>query len=73
MSKIICFCNNVSLDEIELAIKNGAASLDDIKKVTGACNANQCKDKNPSGKCCSSDILALLQKPNTSTSCSCCC
>lgn len=59
--KMICYCNQVSRNEIEKTIKTGAKTLSDIQKSTGACTGNQCKELNPSGKCCSGDINRLLK------------
>ncbi len=73
MSKIICYCKNVSETEILDAIKKGAKSLNDIQKQTGACTVNQCKELNPTGKCCSGDIEKLLNIESASKGCSCCC
>lgn len=60
----ICYCKQVSRVEIEKAILNGAKTLSDIQKSTGACTGNQCKVKNPSGKCCSEDINRILNCSN---------
>lgn len=62
MSKIICYCKNVDEDTIISAIKKGAVTLGEIKRVTGACTGNQCKDLNPKGVCCSGDIKKLVDK-----------
>lgn len=59
--KIICYCKHVSQKKIESTIKQGAKTLSDIQKITGACTGNQCKVLNPSGKCCSGDINQLLK------------
>jgi len=58
---IICYCKQVTQIEIERAIKRGAKTLIDIRQSTGACTGNQCKELNPSGKCCSEDIQKLLK------------
>lgn len=71
MSKTICYCNNVSEATIIHAIKNGANSLIDIQEVTGACTGNRCKELNPSGKCCSSDIIRLIKNNKTQGEYSC--
>lgn len=63
MDEIICYCKQVTKSEIEKVILNGAKTLKDIQEITGACNGNQCKELNPLGKCCSSDINALLPAP----------
>jgi len=59
--KIICYCKHITQKEIEDAIKQGAKMLTDIQQITGACTGNQCKELNPSGKCCSGDINLLLK------------
>jgi len=70
---IICYCKSVSRKTIEEAIKNGAKSLKDIQKQTGACTGNECKTKNPKGICCSGDILEILNQDNSQKgNCSCC-
>lgn len=73
MSKTICYCKNVNEEQILDAIGKGAKTLKDIKEQTGACTGNQCKQLNPSGKCCSGEIEGLLNRPHQSKGCSCCC
>jgi bacterioferritin-associated ferredoxin len=65
MKEIVCFCKKISKQEIEDAAKNGATSLDEIKKVTGACTGNNCKEMNPKGRCCSGDIFNILKNRET--------
>jgi NAD(P)H-nitrite reductase large subunit len=59
-AKIICYCKHVTQKEIENTIKMGAKTLFDIQKSTKACTGNQCKEFNPTGKCCSGEIIRLL-------------
>lgn len=61
-SEIICYCSNVSRQEIIDAIKNGAKTLRDIRNMTGACTAGKCKELNPKKKCCSSDIMKIIEE-----------
>jgi len=61
MDNIICYCSNVSKDEILRAIINGAKTLDDIRIATKACTIGRCKEFSPHKKCCSSEILGLLK------------
>jgi bacterioferritin-associated ferredoxin len=70
-NEIICYCKNVSRDEIKAAINDGAKSLKDIQVKTGACTVNQCNELNPKGVCCSTDINAMLL--DAPKKCSCCC
>ena len=50
MSKIICYCKNVTEAEIKTVIENGAKSLKDIQTQIKACTGNECVTLNPSGK-----------------------
>ena len=59
--RVICFCKQVTQKEIEKAIQMGSKTLADVRQATGACTGNQCKELNPSGKCCSEDIKSLLK------------
>ena len=60
--EIICYCSNVSKNKIIEAIKNGAKSLQDIRDATGACTVGRCKELSPRKKCCSSEIVKLLNE-----------
>jgi len=60
MDNIICYCSNVSENEILQAITNGAKTLDDIRKTTKACTVGRCKELSPRKRCCSSEIRKLL-------------
>lgn len=46
-SEIICYCSNVTKDEIIGALENGARTLNDIRQMTGACTKGDCKNRNP--------------------------
>lgn len=74
MEEIICYCGNVSKNEIETAILKGAKTLKDIQDATGACTGNQCKELNPKGRCCSVEIAAMLKSNGNDEPkhCSCC-
>lgn len=57
----VCYCKNVSKMQVLSAITvEGAKSLEDIKRITGACTGKDCATMNPSGKCCSEDIQEIL-------------
>jgi NAD(P)H-nitrite reductase large subunit len=60
--RVVCYCKQVTQKEIEKSIHLGSKTLEDIRQATGACTGNQCKELNPSGKCCSGDINQLLKK-----------
>jgi|APSaa5957512622_1039677.scaffolds.fasta_scaffold01947_14 bacterioferritin-associated ferredoxin len=65
MSKTICYCENVSEEEILDAINNGAKRLKDIQEKIGASTGNQCKISNSSSICCSGDNEKLLNTSYT--------
>lgn len=58
---IVCYCQNVNKKEIVEAINKGFNTLELIKKETKACTMGNCKVLNPSGKCCSKDILKIIE------------
>lgn len=45
----ICYCDKVTRQDIEQAVKSGAKTLRDIQKMTGAMTHCDCKNKNPKG------------------------
>ena len=73
MEKIICYCKNVTEDEIKSAISQGAKTLKDIQKTTSACTGNSCAELNPKEVCCSEDINDLLRSNSKSKGGCCCC
>jgi len=58
---LICYCCDVDKRTIEQAIRSGARTLAAIKEKTGACTGSDCKEKNPNGRCCSKEILQLIE------------
>jgi len=40
--KIICYCKQVTIKEVALAIQNEAKSLKNIQEITIVCIRNQC-------------------------------
>lgn len=53
-STIICRCEELSIEEIEEAINNGAQTFDDVKRLT-RCGMGACQSK-----ICSSLVLDIL-------------
>ena len=60
--QMICYCDNVTNGEIIAAMEQGAKTLQDIKRMTGACCSCRCAELNPSGKCCAQDIAAVMRE-----------
>lgn len=71
---IVCYCGNVSRGALEVAIKAGAKSIEDIRWNTNACKDNRCKQTNPSGKCCEDEIKQMIRDIHgcLDDQCSCC-
>ena len=44
---MICYCSKVTRADIIRALDNGAKTLSDIKKMTGACTLQECKTLSP--------------------------
>ena len=61
-NELICYCLEVKKETVLEAIRNGAQTLQDIKRTTKACTGNQCREKNPTGKCCAPALRKLLQE-----------
>ena len=66
MDKMICYCDNVTKGQIWEAMDQGAKTLADIKRMTGACCSCKCAELNPSGKCCAQDIAVVMKEYITS-------
>lgn len=45
----ICYCDQVTEEEIITAIRQGARNLRDIRRMTGAMTHCDCEHKNPKG------------------------
>ncbi len=61
--KYICYCNEVTENQIIDAIINkDAKNMKDIINITGAMKNGQCETKNPLGKCCGPIIKDLINK-----------
>lgn len=61
-NEIICYCSNITKDEIVTAIKNGNDTLDGIRKSTGACTIGKCTVLSPHRKCCSGKIIEIINE-----------
>lgn len=61
--KYICYCNQVTEQQIMDAVINGGArNLKDIIRLTGAMKNGTCEIKNPLGKCCSPIIQETINR-----------
>lgn len=61
--KYICYCNQVTEQQIINAIINdGAKNMKDIIRLTGVMKNGRCEINNPLGKCCGSLIQETIKK-----------
>ena len=60
-SETVCWCSDVTKGAILKAKRNGAHSVDDIRRLTGACTVGRCRELSPRGRCCSMEIKLLLE------------
>lgn len=59
---IVCYCSGVTCGQILDAIEQGARTLSDIRRMTGACTLCQCKELSPRKECCSPVIMGILKE-----------
>ena len=45
--EIVCYCSNVTRAQIVEALDQGAKTLADIRRMTGACTQGNCKVLSP--------------------------
>lgn len=58
----MCYCNHVTESDIKNAIKEGALTVQEVIKITGAMKDSNCAVNNPKGTCCYSDIVYVFNK-----------
>lgn len=60
--EIVCYCSDVTKKQILDALSNGAETIEDIRRVTGACTEGKCKELSPRKKCCSPIIMEVIKE-----------
>jgi NAD(P)H-nitrite reductase large subunit len=58
----VCYCNKVTEADICRAMAEGAESLADVIRITGAMKSRNCHLNNPKGECCYPDLAAVYAK-----------
>lgn len=48
--ELVCFCSKVTASAIRQAKRDGAATMDAIRRMTGACTVGRCKELSPRGR-----------------------
>ena len=63
IGQYVCYCNQVTEDDIKDAIEQGAETVQEVIKKTGAVmKDSNCAVNNPKGTCCYSDIVYVFNK-----------
>jgi NAD(P)H-nitrite reductase large subunit len=76
-SEVVCYCQDIDKKTIVDSIGRGNNTLNLIREDTSACTGGNCTVNNPSGTCCSGDIMELVRlyskaEESSSGCCSCC-
>jgi len=58
----LCYCKQVTEEDVIDAIRNGAKTFEEVKLVTGIGGGGQCKVTNPSGRCCSRNYRPFIER-----------
>ncbi|MEF9991876.1 MAG: (2Fe-2S)-binding protein [Romboutsia sp.] len=62
IGEYVCYCNHVTEYDIKDAIIQGAETVQDVIKKTGAMKDSNCAMNNPKGTCCYCDIVYVFNK-----------
>jgi NAD(P)H-nitrite reductase large subunit len=75
--QVVCYCQGIDKKTMVQSIRTGSNTLALVQLSTTACTGNRCRELNPSGKCCSEDILKLIAEysegDSAPTKPGCCC
>lgn len=58
---MVCYCQNISKQQILQEISDGAKTVADVTRLTGAGKGRQCLELNPRKRCCHADIGEILK------------
>jgi bacterioferritin-associated ferredoxin len=58
----LCYCKQVTEEDIIKAIENGAKTFEEVRKATDIGGGGQCKITNPAGRCCSHNYMPFIEK-----------
>ena len=54
--EMICYCNKVTIDDMQESYNKGNTTLEAIIEDTGAMKNSNCALNNPKGTCCYNDL-----------------
>ncbi len=58
--KPLCYCKQVTEEDVIKAIENGASTFEEVRQATGIGGGGQCKVTNPAGRCCSRNYRPFI-------------
>jgi bacterioferritin-associated ferredoxin len=58
----LCYCKQVTEEDVVAAIEQGAITLEEVRKVTGIGGGGHCSITNPAGKCCSRNYRPFIER-----------
>ncbi len=58
----LCYCKQVTEEDVIVAIERGARSFEEVKNSTGIGGGGQCKITNPAGRCCSRNYRPFIER-----------
>ncbi|HIH69809.1 MAG TPA: (2Fe-2S)-binding protein [Methermicoccus shengliensis] len=58
----LCYCKGVTLKDVENAVRNGANTLEDVRRATGLATGRECRIANPMGRCCLTAYPSLVKE-----------
>ena len=58
----LCYCKQVTEEDVIAAIEKGAKSFEEVKLATGIGGGGQCKITNPAGRCCSRNYKPFIER-----------
>ena len=58
----LCYCKQVTEEDVIAAIVRGARSFDEVKLATGIGGGGQCKITNPAGRWCSRNYKPFIER-----------
>jgi bacterioferritin-associated ferredoxin len=58
----LCYCKQVTEEDVIAAIEKGAKSFEEVKLATGIGGGGQCKVTNPAGRCCSRNYKPFIER-----------
>lgn len=60
--RLLCYCKQVTEEDVVKAIANGASSFEEVRQATGIGGGGHCKVTNPAGRCCSRYYKPFIEK-----------